>query len=225
MEEPIRKPGRKALFNTGESGIGVVERRNTEDVERKLKDLLEAMEAVRKGDLTKKLNREREDIFGELADSYNNMVDLLNRFGGEVTRIAREVGTEGKLGGQAKVEGVGGTWKDLTDNVNAMATNLTNQVRNIVTVSTGIANGDLNQKITVEAQGEILQVKEVVNKMVDNLNAFASEVTRVAREVGTEGKLGGQAIVPGVAGIWDELTNNGNEQVNNSCFFILSRLA
>ena len=123
------------------------------------------------------------------------MVDQLNAFAGEVTRVAREVGTEGKLGGQADVKGVSGVWKDLTDNVNFMARNLTDQVRNIAKVSTGIANGDLSQKITVEASGEILELKNTINVMVDQLNGFASEVTRVAREVGTEGKLGGQAQV------------------------------
>src|SRR5215510_1980346 len=127
------------------------------------------------------------------------MVDQLNSFASEVARVAREVGTEGKLGGQADVKGVGGAWKDLTDNVNSMAGNLTGQVRNIADVTTAVARGDLSKKITVEAKGEILQLKNTINIMVDQLNAFASEVTRVAREVGTEGKLGGQAAVPGVA--------------------------
>src|ERR1700733_609654 len=130
------------------------------------------------------------------------MVDQLNSFAGEVTRVAREVGTEGKLGGQAKVPGVAGTWKDLTDNVNSMGSNLTDQVRNIADVATAIANGDLSKKITVEVRGEILELKNTVNVMVDQLNGFASEVSRVAREVGTDGKLGGQARVPGVAGTW-----------------------
>lgn len=150
-----------------------------------------------------------------MAVSYNSMVDLLNNFGSKVTRVAREVNTEGKLGGQAKIERVTGTWKELTDNVNTMANNLTNQVRNIATLATGIANGDLSQKITVEAQGEILAVKETVNNMVDNLNTFAGEVTRLAREVGTEGKLGGRAEVPGASGIWKDLTNNVNAMANN----------
>src|SRR5207342_3239047 len=136
----------------------------------------------------------------------NTMVDQLNAFASEVSRVAREVGTEGKLGGQADVPDVAGTWKDLTDNVNSMASNLTGQVRNIADVATAIARGDLNRKITVDVKGEILQLKETINTMVEQLSAFASEVTRVAREVGTEGKLGGQALVPGVAGTWKDLT-------------------
>src|SRR5208282_3635462 len=139
----------------------------------------------------------------------------LNSFASEVTRVAREVGTEGKLGGQAVVQGVGGVWKDLTDNVNSMASNLTNQVRNIAEVTTAVANGDLSRKITVEVKGEILQLKDTINTMVDRLNSFASEVTRVAREVGTEGKLGGQAVVKGVAGVWEDLTNNVNFMASN----------
>jgi len=143
------------------------------------------------------------------------MVDQLNSFAAEVTRVAREVGTEGKLGGQAIVPGVAGTWKDLTDNVNSMARNLTGQVRNIAEVSTAIARGDLSRKITVDVKGEILQLKETLNTMVDQLNGFAAEVTRLAREVGTEGKLGGQAVVPGVAGTWKDLTDNVNVMANN----------
>ena len=146
----------------------------------------------------------------ELKNTINTMVDQLNAFASEVTRVAREVGTEGKLGGQAQVPGVGGTWKDLTDNVNFMASNLTGQVRNIAEVATAIANGDLSKKITVNVSGEILQLKETLNTMVDQLNAFASEVSRVAREVGTDGRLGGQAMVPGVAGTWKDLTDNVN---------------
>src|SRR5689334_20214990 len=138
------------------------------------------------------------------------MVDQLNSFASEVARVAREVGTEGKLGGQADVKGVGGAWKDLTDNVNSMAGNLTGQVRNIADVTTAVARGDLSKKITVEAKGEILQLKNTINIMVDQLNAFALEVTRVAREVGTEGKLGGQAEVRGVGGVWKDLTDNVN---------------
>ena len=136
------------------------------------------------------------------------MVDQLNAFASEVTRVAREVGTEGKLGGQAQVPGVGGTWKDLTDNVNLMADNLTGQVRNIAEVTTAVARGDLSKKITVDVKGEILALKDTINVMVDQLNSFASEVTRVAKEVGTEGKLGGQAQVPDVAGTWADLTDN-----------------
>src|SRR5258706_3884421 len=143
------------------------------------------------------------------------MVDQLNAFANEVTRVAREVGTEGKLGGQADVKGVGGDWKDLTDNVNSKAGNLTGQVRNIAEVTTAVANGDLSKKITVDVHGEILELKETVNVMVDQLNAFANEVTRVAREVGTEGKLGGQAEVRGVGGVWKELTDNVNTMASN----------
>ena len=143
------------------------------------------------------------------------MVDQLNAFAGEVTRVAREVGTEGKLGGQADVKGVAGTWKDLTDNVNFMASNLTNQVRNIAEVTTAVANGDLSKKITVNVQGEILELKNAINTMVDQLNAFAGEVTRVAREVGTDGKLGGQAQVRGVSGTWKDLTDNVNFMASN----------
>ena len=143
------------------------------------------------------------------------MVDQLNAFAGEVTRVAREVGTEGRLGGQAQVPGVAGTWKDLTDNVNSMASNLTAQVRNIAEVSTAIASGDLSKKITVNVSGEILELKETINTMVDQLNAFASEVTRVAREVGTDGRLGGQANVLGVAGTWKDLTDSVNSMAGN----------
>src|SRR5690242_21906092 len=138
------------------------------------------------------------------------MVDQLNSFGSEVTRVAREVGTEGKVGGQATVKGVGGVWKDLTESVNQMGSNLTAQVRNIAEVTTAVANGDLSKKITVDVQGEILELKNTFNTMVDQLNSFASEVFRVAREVGSEGKLGGQAQVKGVAGVWKDLTDNVN---------------
>ena len=151
----------------------------------------------------------------ELKNTINTMVDQLNSFASEVTRVAREVGTEGKLGGQADVRGVAGTWKDLTDNVNSMASNLTGQVRNIADVTTAVANGDLSKKITVDVKGEILELKNTINTMVDQLNSFASEVTRVAREVGTEGKLGGQADVRGVAGTWKDLTDNVNSMASN----------
>src|SRR5689334_19155497 len=143
------------------------------------------------------------------------MVDQLNAFASEVTRVAREVGTEGRLGGQATVPGVAGTWKDLTDNVNSMASNLTSQVRNIAEVTTAVANGDLSKKITVDVRGEILQLKETINTMVDQLNRFAGEVTRMAREVGTDGKLGGQAQVPGVGGTWKDLTDSVNSMAAN----------
>ena len=166
--------------------------------------------AVAGGDLSKKITVDASGEILRLKETINTMVDQLNSFAGEVTRVAREVGTEGKLGGQAQVPGVAGTWKDLTDNVNFMATNLTGQVRNIAEVTTAVANGDLSKKITVDVRGEILQLKDTINTMVDQLNGFAGEVTRVAREVGTEGKLGGQAQVPGVAGIWKDLTDNVN---------------
>src|ERR1700681_4152445 len=143
------------------------------------------------------------------------MVDQLNSFAAEVTRVAREVGTEGRLGGQAQVKGVSGTWKDLTDSVNSMAANLTSQVRNIAQVTTAVANGDLSKKITVTFKGEILELKDTINTMVDQLNSFAAEVTRVAREAGTEGKLGGQAQMPGVGGTWKDLTDNVNFMASN----------
>src|SRR5205814_2307821 len=146
----------------------------------------------------------------ELKNTINTMVDQLGSFASEVTRVAREVGSEGRLGGQAEVKGVSGTWKELTDSVNLMAGNLARQVRNIVEVTTGVANGDLSKKITVDVKGEILELKNTVNTMVDQLSSFAAEVTRVAREVGTEGKLGGQAEVRGVAGTWKDLTDNVN---------------
>ncbi len=180
-----------------------------------MRNIAEVATAVASGDLSKKIT---VDVRGEillLKDTLNTMVDQLRSFAGEVTRVAREVGTEGRLGGQAQVPGVGGTWKDLTDSVNSMAGNLTAQVRNIAEVSTAIANGDLSRKITVDVRGEILQLKETLNTMVDQLNRFASEVTRVAREVGTEGKLGGQAQVPGVAGTWKDLTENVNSMASN----------
>ncbi|HEX6315839.1 MAG TPA: HAMP domain-containing protein, partial [Gemmatimonadaceae bacterium] len=163
--------------------------------------------AVARGDLSRKITVDVKGEILELKDTINTMVDQLNAFASEVTRVARDVGTEGKLGGQAQVEGVAGTWKDLTDNVNQMAGNLTNQVRNIAEVTTAVARGDLSRKITVEVKGEILELKNTINTMVDQLNAFASEVTRVARDVGTEGKLGGQAQVSGVAGTWKDLTD------------------
>src|ERR1041385_8064074 len=180
-----------------------------------VRNIAEVTTAVANGDLSKKITADAKGEILELKNTINIMVDQLNGFASEVTRVAREVGTEGKLGGQANVPGVAGTWKDLTDNVNGMAANLTSQVRNIATVTTAVANGDLTRKITVEARGEILELKNTINTMVDQLNAFASEVTRVAREVGTEGVLGGQANVRGVAGTWKELTDNVNFMANN----------
>jgi HAMP domain-containing protein/CheY-like chemotaxis protein/signal transduction histidine kinase len=180
-----------------------------------VRNIAEVTTAVARGDLSRKITVDVKGEILELKDTINTMVDQLNAFAGEVTRVAREVGTEGKLGGQAQVPGVGGTWKDLTDNVNFMASNLTGQVRNIAEVATAIANGDLSRKITVDVRGEILQLKETLNTMVDQLNRFAGEVTRVAREVGTEGRLGGQAQVPGVAGTWKDLTDSVNSMAGN----------
>src|SRR4029079_8264781 len=171
--------------------------------------------AVANGDLSKKITVDARGEIFELKSTINIMVDQLNSFASEVTRVAREVGTEGRLGGQADVKGVGGTWKDLTDSVNSMANNLTTQVRNIAEVATAIAAGDLSKKITVDVRGEILALKITINTMVDQLNSFASEVTRVARDVGTEGKLGGQASVSGAAGVWKDLTDNVNVMAAN----------
>jgi HAMP domain-containing protein/signal transduction histidine kinase/CheY-like chemotaxis protein len=175
-----------------------------------VRNVAEVTTAVANGDLSRKIAVDVKGEFLELKDTINTMVDQLRSFASEVTRVAREVGTEGKLGGQAEVRGVSGTWKDLTDSVNGMAGNLTAQVRNIAAVTTAVANGDLSRKITVDVKGEILELKNTVNTMVDQLSSFASEVTRVAREVGTEGKLGGQADVRGVAGVWKELTDSVN---------------
>ncbi|HTZ80165.1 MAG TPA: HAMP domain-containing protein [Stellaceae bacterium] len=180
-----------------------------------VRNIAEVSTAIASGDLSKKITVNVSGEILQLKDTINTMVDQLNAFAGEVTRVAREVGTEGRLGGQAQVKGVAGTWKDLTDSVNSMASNLTNQVRNIAEVATAVARGDLSRKITVDVRGEILQLKETINTMVDQLNAFAGEVTRVAREVGTEGRLGGQANVPGVAGTWKDLTDNVNFMAGN----------
>ena len=180
-----------------------------------VRNIAEVATAIASGDLSKKITVDVSGEILELKNTINTMVDQLNAFAGEVTRVAREVGTEGKLGGQAQVPGVGGTWKDLTDNVNLLAANLTTQVRNIAEVTTAVARGDLSRKITVDVKGEILELKNTINTMVDQLNAFAAEVTRVAREVGTEGKLGGQALVPGVGGTWKDLTDNVNLLTGN----------
>ena len=180
-----------------------------------VRNIAEVTTAVAKGDLGKKITVDVKGEILELKNTINTMVDQLNSFGSEVTRVAREVGTEGKLGGQADVPGVGGAWKDLTDSVNKMASNLTAQVRNIAEVTTAVANGDLSRKIAVDVKGEILELKITINTMVDQLRGFASEVTRVAREVGTEGKLGGQANVPGVAGTWKDLTDSVNQMASN----------
>jgi len=180
-----------------------------------VRNIAEVTTAVAKGDLSRKITVDVRGEILELKNTINTMVDQLNSFGSEVTRVAREVGSEGKLGGQADVPGVGGTWKDLTDSVNKMASNLTSQVRNIAEVTTAVANGDLSRKIGVDVKGEILELKNTINTMVDQLRGFASEVTRVAREVGTEGKLGGQADVPGVGGTWKDLTDSVNQMAGN----------
>src|SRR5687767_12408163 len=180
-----------------------------------LRDVSKVATAIANGDLGQKITVDVRGEILQIKDVINKMVDQLSGFASEVTRVAKEVGTEGKLGGQADVKGVAGTWKDLTDNVNQLAGNLTVQLRDVSRVATAIASGDLTQKITVEVRGEILQIKEVVNRMVDQLGSFASEVSRVAREVGTEGKLGGQADVRGVAGTWKDLTDNVNAMAGN----------
>jgi HAMP domain-containing protein/CheY-like chemotaxis protein/signal transduction histidine kinase len=180
-----------------------------------LRDVSKVATAIAKGDLSQKITVDVSGEILQIKDTINTMVDQLNAFAGEVTRVAREVGTEGRLGGQAVVPGAGGTWKDLTDNVNLLAANLTTQVRNIAEVTTAVARGDLSRKITVDVKGEVLELKNTINTMVDQLNAFAAEVTRVAREVGTDGLLGGQAQVPGVAGTWKDLTDNVNVMAAN----------
>src|SRR5256886_2407633 len=195
--------------------------------------LLKALRALRKGEFSVRMPMDLVGIDGEIAQAFNDVVEINEMIAGEFARIgnevgkegktgqraklrvAREVGTEGKLGGQAQVPGVAGTWKDLTDNVNLMAANLTGQVRNIAEVTTAVAKGDLSKKITVDVKGEILELKSTINTMVDQLNAFSGEVTRVAREVGTDGKLGGQAQVSGVAGTWKDLTDNVNLMASN----------
>src|SRR5204862_485433 len=180
-----------------------------------VRNVADVATAIASGDRSRKITVEGKGEILELKNTINTMVDQLNAFASEVTRVAREVGTEGKLGGQANVSGVAGTWKDLTDNVNLMASNLTVQLRDVSKVATAIATGDLTQKITVDVSGEILQIKNVINTMVDQLSSFAAEVTRVAREVGTEGKLGGQADVKGVAGTWKDLTDSVNLMASN----------
>src|SRR5207245_2894374 len=180
-----------------------------------LRDVSAVATAIANGDLTRKITVEAQGEILQIKEVVNRMVDQLNSFAGEVIRVAREVGTEGILGGQANVPGVAGTWKDLTDNVNFMASNLTNQVRNIALVTTAVANGDLSQKITVDVRGEVLELKDTINNMVEKLRIFADEVSRVAREVGTEGRLGGQASVPGVGGTWKDLTDNVNAMAGN----------
>ncbi len=180
-----------------------------------VRNIADVPTAVARGDLSRKITVDVKGEILELKNTINTMVDQLNGFASEVSRVAREVGTEGKLGGQAQVSGVAGTWKDLTDNVNSMTSNLTGQVRNIAEVTIAVANGDLSRKIAVDVRGEILQLKETINTMVEQLRSFASEVTRVAREVGTEGRLGVQAVVPGVAGTWKDLTDSVNAMGTN----------
>ena len=204
-------PGVAGTWKDLTDSVNAMARNLTDQV----RNIAEVTTAVARGDLSRKITVDVRGEIRELKNTINTMVDQLNGFASEVTRVAREVGTDGKLGGQAQVSGVGGTWKDLTDNVNLMASNLTAQVRNIAEVATAIAGGDLSKKITVTASGEILLLKETVNTMVDQLNAFAGEVTRVAREVGTEGRLGGQANVLGVAGTWKDLTDSVNSMANN----------
>jgi HAMP domain-containing protein len=180
-----------------------------------VRNIAEVTTAVARGDLSRKITVDVKGEILELKNTINTMVDQLNAFAGEVTRVARDVGTEGKLGGQAKVPGVAGTWKDLTDNVNFMASNLTEQVRGIVKVVTAVANGELTQKLTVNAKGEVAALAETINNMTDTLATFADQVTTVAREVGVEGRLGGQANVPGAAGTWKDLTGNVNLLADN----------
>ena len=180
-----------------------------------VRNIAQVTTAVAQGDLSQKITVEAKGEVAALADTINSMTDTLRAFADEVTRVAREVGTEGVLGGQAEVPGVAGTWKDLTDSVNGMASNLTDQVRNIAYVATAVAQGDLSQKITVEAKGEVAALADTINSMTDTLRAFGDQVTRVAREVGTEGKLGGQAEVPGVAGTWKDLTESVNFMASN----------
>ncbi|NUS00946.1 MAG: HAMP domain-containing protein, partial [Nonomuraea sp.] len=197
------------------SGRGKRARGPGEVGESELRQLLGGLTAVRDGDFRTRLPEDADGLLGEIASVFNGMVDQLSLFTSEVTRVAREVGTDGRLGGQADVPAVSGTWKDLTESVNAMAGNLTDQVRSIAQVTTAVARGDLSQKITVHARGEILELKNTVNTMVDQLSSFADEVTRVAREVGTEGQLGGQAEVEGVAGTWRDLTDSVNFMAGN----------
>src|SRR5436309_2578218 len=191
-----------------------------DDLVRPTREVARVIDAVAEGDLTQKMQLKIEGraVRGEflrIGTTVNAMVDQLSSFASEVSRVAREVGTEGKLGGQAEVKGVSGTWKDLTDNVNFMASNLTGQVRGIAKVVTAVAHGDLNQKFTIEAKGEVAALADTINSMIDTLRVFAAEVTRVAKEVGTDGELGGQAEVEGVSGTWRALTENVNGMADN----------
>ncbi|MFF3605749.1 HAMP domain-containing protein [Streptomyces sp. NPDC002463] len=207
----IREPPAPGVWRELTSGVNTM----ADNLTNQVRSIAQVATAVAGGDLTRKIRVDARGEILELKETINTMVDRLSSFAEEVTRVAREVGTEGKLGGQATVHGVSGTWKDLTDNVNSMADNLTNQVRNIAQVTTAVAQGDLTSRIDVSARGEILELKTTINTMVDQLSSFAAEVTRVAREVGTEGKLGGQAEVEGVSGTWKRLTENVNELAGN----------
>ncbi|MEU0398796.1 HAMP domain-containing protein [Streptomyces sp. NPDC006197] len=207
----IREPRSRGVWRELTSGVNTM----ADNLTSQVRSIAQVATAVAGGDLTRKIRVDARGEILELKETINTMVDRLSSFAEEVTRVAREVGTEGKLGGQATVHGVSGTWKDLTDNVNSMADNLTNQVRNIAQVTTAVAQGDLTSRIDVSARGEILELKTTINTMVDQLSSFAAEVTRVAREVGTEGKLGGQAEVEGVSGTWKRLTENVNELAGN----------
>ena len=214
--ERIRMQQRRGAWDDMEVSVNTL----VEDLLRLTTEVTHAIAAVAQGNLTRTVRldvdgRPLEGEFLRSANIVNIMIQQLGVFTEEVTRVAREVGTDGKLGGQAKVPGVAGTWKDLTDSVNSMASNLTGQVRNIAEVAVAVASGDLSRKVTVDVRGEILQLKEAINTMVDQLNRFAGEVTRVAREVGTEGRLGGQANVPGVAGTWKDLTDSVNSMAGN----------
>src|SRR3989442_3398293 len=213
---------RASLGSSSGAWSGMIESVNSlvSDLAQPTNEMARVIGAVARGDLSQTLALEVEGrhLQGDVlstAKTVNAMVEQLGAFTAEVTRVAREVGTEGKLGGQAQVRGVAGTWKDLTDNVNLMANNLTAQVRNIADVTTAVASGDLSKKITVDVRGEILQLKDTINTMVEQLRGFASEVTRVAIEVGTDGKLGGQAYVPGAAGTWKDLTDSVKLMANN----------
>jgi HAMP domain-containing protein len=216
MGERVALPGATGGWATSADALNAL----IADVLQPTTEVARVLTAVAEGDLSQKMaldlgGRTVQGEFLRIGTTVNRMVDQLNAFSGEVTRVAREVGTEGQLGGQANVPGVAGTWKDLTDSVNAMAGSLTTQVRNIADVTKAVAAGDLSRKITVDAKGEMLELKNTINTMVDQLSGFASEVTRVAREVGTEGVLGGQAHVPGVAGTWKDLTDNVNALASN----------
>src|SRR5260370_1357117 len=221
ISRPVRAEGKLGgqAFVTGVAGTwkDLTESVNSmaSNLTNQVRNIAGVTTAVAKGDLTTRITVDAQGEILELKNTMNTMVDQLSSFAAEVTRVAREVGTEGKLGGQAEVEGVAGTGSDLTESVNSMAGNLTNQVRHIAEVATAVARGDLSRKITVTVRGEILELKSTINTMVDQLSSFASEVTRVAREVGTEGKLGGQADVEGVAGTWRDLTESVNSLAGN----------